>query len=307
MLALPLRIRPNRARLVFYFCTLNAIAIPALLLFLDHWHQVAPVLASPRVTMEFASAVLVCVLLVAYWLMIAAFAIAALPGAPFYHIDIDESCVTFRSWWSVQRKNLRDVDGWTFQERRKTVVRDFVRFQLVTHFVMAWPQGRDPRRVRNAGVQLLEFDTDFFTPLFADKGYFTQTFAECLSAAVEAVRQSRRPVVLELPPQLAAQAFELAARAQPASTPKRETTAPPKPKQRPARLPGRFPTNEDKADYWRNEAIQAARASDDCPEVAGASERAYLYSQLAKRDRKRIAREKRALRLRARRQKYGDT
>ena len=307
MLFLPIRIRPNRVRLLTYNCVLSAIGIPALFLLLDHWHQVEPLLASPQATMEFASAVLACVFVAVFLLLIAAFALAALPGAPFLYVDIDERCVTHRRLWSVQRKVLRDVDGWTTQERRRSVVRHGVRFYLFSHFVVAKPQGLDPRRVRKAVGQLLEFDTDFFTPLFADKIHFTETFAACLSDAVEAVRQSRRPVLLELPHQIAAQAFELVARAEPAATAEHATTAQPKAKQRPARSPGRFPTNEDKANYWRNEATQAARASDDSPEEARASERAYLYGELAKRDRKRIARERRASRLRARSHKSEDT
>ncbi len=304
-LSLPIRIRPNRARLLLYAGVLSAVEIALLSFFLDGWAEIALVLSAPTATPAFAAAMVVCVMVVGYCLLVAALAAASLPGAPFFYIEIDERCVTHRRLWDVRRRLLRDVDGWTFLIRRRMVVRHAVRFELRDYVVVTRPQGLNPRRVDAPGL-FSEFHTAFFTPLFGDKADFARAFADLLGAAVEAARASRRPIVLDIPASLAAQAFELNPRT-PASAPAREAKTKRPSAQEPARSPGRFPTNEDKAAYWRGQSIQAAKADDDSPYADHIDEQAYLYEQLAKRDRKRIAREKRERRSRTRRYETDDT
>jgi hypothetical protein len=302
-LSLPIRIRPNRVRLFLYICVLSAFVGSGLVVFSDSWLELLALLSAPKATMAFASAVLACVLAAGYCLLIAALGAACLPGAPFFNIEVDERFVTHRRLWDVRRRLLRDVDGWTSQLRRRMVVRHALRFEVRDYVVVAWPQGRDALRAEARGP-LTEIYTALFTPLFGDKAFFAQAFADLLTAAAAAARESRRPIVLDLPLALAAQAFEPAPRRAPAYEEKAKRSS--KPKAKPARMPGRFPTNEDKAAYWRGQSIQAAKADDNSPLSARANEQAYLYEQLAKRDRKRIAREKRAQRLKARQPGPGD-
>lgn len=296
---LPIRIRPNRVRVLLWALAWGAVSIPATLFCLRPGSPVAALLMTPQLTLEFAGAVLLVGLTASWLLLTAGCVLAALPRAPLFHIELDEHTVTERFFWQVRQRALRDVDSWGTRERMEIVARRYVQIPLYFYSVVPLPQGRDPQRARRQPRHLLEIRAEFFLPPFVGKAMFTQDLADCLTAAVTGTKQSRRPVSIDISAGVFAQTFELRPGRSKPFTPRTESQPGPKTYSEPARLPGRFPTNQHREEYWRSQAIQSAKASDDNPYTHYASERAEYYRQMAKRDRKRIAREKR--------QKSGDT
>jgi hypothetical protein len=84
-----------------------------------------------------------------------------------------------------------------------------------------------------------------FTPLLEGRESFAQDVAMCLSAAVRGARQSRRPIVIDVGPALAALAFERAPQLVPTV--------------RAVRVPGRRSSHEAP---WRGQAVPVARVQD---------------------------------------------
>ncbi len=296
---LPIRIRPNRIRMLFWALAWGAVSVPAAWFFFHQDSPIATLLLSPRLTWEFAAAVFAVGIIVFWVLQMAACTLASFPGAPFLHIELDEHAVTERIFWRVKRRVLRDVDSWGKRERIKIHARRYVPIPLYFYSVVPLPQGRDPERAHRQARQLLEIDTYFFSLPFADGANFAQELADCLTAAVTGARQSRRPVSIDISAGLSAQTFELRPRKPMSFSSRTESYPGSKPGSKPARLPGRFPTNQNLQEYWLSQAVQSGKASDDNPYTQDAMERAELYRQLAKRDRKRIARENRQKRLQA--------
>lgn len=287
---LPIRIRPNRVRVLLWTLAWGAVSIPATSFCLQPNSPIAALLMTPQLTLSFAGAVLVAGCTALWLLLTAGCALAALPRAPFFHIQVDEQTVTERFFWQVRRRALRDVDSWGTRERTRLLARQYMPVLLRYYSVVALPQGRDPQRAQRQPRELLEIETGFFSAPFAGKAMFAQDLADCLTAAVTGIKQSRRPVSIDISAGVFAQTFELRTRRPKPFTPKSDS----QPRAEPARLPGRFPTNQDSEDYWRSQAIQSAKASDDNPYTQYASERAEFYRQMAKRDRKRLARKKKS-------------
>lgn len=287
---LPIRIRPNRVRVLLWTLAWGAVSISATSFCLQPGSPIPALLMSPQLTLSFAGAVLVAGCTAVWLLLTAGCALAALPRAPFFYIQVDEQAVTERFFWRVRRRALRDVDSWGTRERPRLLARQYVPVLLYHYSVVPLPQGRDPQRAHRQPRTLLEIETGFFHPPFAGKAMFAQELADCLTAAVTGAKQSRRPVSIDISPGVFAQTFQLRTHRPKPYTPKNKS----QPRAEPARLPGRFPTNQHREEYWRSQAIQSAKASDDNPYTQHASERAEFYRQMAKRDRKRLAREKKA-------------
>lgn len=287
---LPIRIRPNRARVLCWALAWVALCIPAAQFCLHPDSPVAVLLLKPQLSLESAGAALVLAVAALSLLLTAGCILAALPRAPFLYLELDEQAVTERIFWQVKQRALRDVDSWAMRERVEIFARRYVRIPLRFFSVTPLPQGRDPQRARRQPQHLLEIHAEFFLPLFGGKAMFAQTLADCLTAAVTGTKQSQRPVSIDISADLFAQTFELRPHG-PRPFPS-QTESDAGSKRKPARLPGRYPTNQHRAEYWSSQAIQSAKASDDNPYTDYASERAEFYRQMAKRDRKRIARER---------------
>jgi len=292
---LPFRIRPSRARLGVLGGILAAVSVPIVFADLSVWPQVLAVLSEPSFTAPFAGAVALTLCGLIYLSFLIGFALVILPGAPFLHVDVDERGVTYRRLWHVTRVSFRDVDGWGYVPRVLLPMSVDVPIVTFLYAVVGGKGGYDGHLVKDNRRYAMDINVLPFTPLFETRASFAQDFAMCLTAAVRGVRASRRPITIDVAPGIAELAFPLTAR--PVSAPQRRP-APRKPRPAVARAPGRFPTNDDKAAYWRGQAFQAMRASDDSAAEATASEFAYFYEQRAKRDRKQAKRERREARQR---------
>lgn len=282
--SLPFRIRPSRTRLLMRICVLCFSTMPIMWLLWDHRHELLGMLGEPSwdgryiVALGFAAYVVSCAV------ALLAFCLEALPGAPFRHIDVDTNGVTTRYWFVTRRILHRDMDGWGVMEQAlQTRNAEWPKIRWHLYSVVAGHGVNGGQRVHPQRNFPVTVDATVYSPLFTDR----QQFASLLAGFLSDCKNLRgKRAVADVPEPLAAQTF-----ARSAVTPR--APKPSRPKKPHARMPGRFPTNEDMAAYWSGQAIQSMRAADDLPAFDRAATRADLHAQLARRDRKRRAREKR--------------
>lgn len=291
--ALPLRIRPNRARLMMRIGALCFTTAPAMWLIWERRDELTGMLLELSFDGKFLVALAIAGFVTACAIAFLAFALEALPWAPFRHIDVDADGVTMRHWLFKRRILHRDIDGWGISERElrnKSAEWPTVRWRVYSAVAGRGIGGG--QRVRAERPFAMTVSASAYTPLASNKEHFAGLLAAFLSDC-HAVRGRRATV--DAPEPLASQIFPLNRMAP-------RTPRPSRPKRQRSRMPGRFPTNEDMAAYWSGQAFQAMRAADDHPASDDAAARAWTYEQLARRDRKRLAREKREARLRAQRE-----
>lgn len=239
-------------------------------------------------------------------LMLLVFLLEALPGAPLRHIEIDADGVTSRRWFFVRRVLHRDIDGWSVAEHElRTTNAHWPQIIWHAYSVVAGNGVAGLRRVNPEQRYSMSVRALAYTPLGAGHG----NFADLLSMFLSDCRRARgRNAFVDAPEPLGSQVFSLAPRradahmgkakaSQQKARAQSHASAPAQHQASRGRMPGRFPTNEDKAAYWSSQATQALRADDNHPAFEHLAQNAYLYEQLARRDRKRLARERREARL----------
>ncbi|MCE9523731.1 MAG: hypothetical protein K8S25_15035 [Alphaproteobacteria bacterium] len=279
--------------MVLRFCVMCFTTLPIMWALWDHGHDISAILNEPSRDGRFLVAVAVAGFVVACSVALLTFALEALPWAPFRHIDVDASGVTMRHWLVVRRILHRDIDGWGVSERElRTRTAEWPPVRWRVYSAVAGRGVSGGQRVHPARTFAMTVSATAYTPLTGNN----EQFASLLAGFLSDCRGARgKRAVVDVPEPLASQTFALnpdAPRAPRTSNPKRPQSP----------VPGRYPSNKDMAAYWNAEAFQAMRAADDLPAFDRAATMAETYTQLARRDRKRLARQRREAKLNERRE-----